>query len=329
MTLPRLALLTLLCAALPAGAQAQFWPFGARTNEPPVPPASVPTAPAAPAQPQPGAPLSLGVPAQPGAPGQPSQAQPAGPPQPRPAAVRTASEDEVVGRDLRRNGEAGRLRIERAARGALTARLTLDGTRISKPGQACQVKVADGEPIPLSAQGRPEGSLRFAIETPACPMAFDVLEGAVLVPAATAACVVEAADCRAEMHGLWGLEPAALAPLARAIETARGDADRAVRENYKVLSQRAGPGQVRAIVSEQAAFSSERDVACRDYAREANHGFCNARFTAARAASLAGKLGLISTAPTPAPAARRPAAPGPQAGPNPPATGTAPRAQPF
>jgi hypothetical protein len=325
MNLPRLALLILVCAAYPAGAQAQWWLPGGNAA-PPVPPASVPNVPAPPVQPQPGAPLPLGTPGQPmppGQPGMPPQAQPAQPPQPRPASVRTAAEDDVVGRDLRRNGEAGRLRIERSQRGPLAARLTLDGTRISKPGQACQVKVADGEPLPLAAQGRPEGALRFAIEAPSCSMAFDVLEGAVLVPASTAACVVEAADCRAEMRGLWGPEPGALAPMARAIEGARGDADRAVRENYKVLSQRAGPGQVRAVVSEQAAFSSERNVACRDYAGEAGHGFCNARYTAARAASLAARLGLISTAP--APTARRPAAPPP----NPPTTGAAPRAQPF
>ena len=321
MNVPRLSLLILLCAAYPTGAQAQWWLPGG-SSVPPVPPASVPNQPAPPVQLPPGAPLPLGGTVQPGQPVAP-QAQPAQPPQARPASVRTASEDEVTGRDLKRNGAAGRLRIERAARGPLTARLTLDGTMISKPGQACQVKVADGEPIPLTPQGRPEGSLRFAIEAPACSMAFDVLEGAVLVPAATGACVFEAADCQAEVRGVWGPEPGALAPLARSIEQARGDADRAVRENYKVLSQRAGPGQVRAVVSEQAAFSSERNVTCRDYAGEAGHGFCNARYTAARAASLAAKLGLISTAP--APTARRPAAPAP----NPPTTGAAPRTQPF
>jgi hypothetical protein len=327
MSLSRLALLILLCAALPAGAQAQWWPFGARTNEPPVPPAPVPSAPV---QPQPGAPLPLGTPA----PGQapPPQAQPA---PPRPAAVRTAAEEEVIGREFRRNGAAGRLRVERAARGPLTARLTLEGTAISKPGQACEVKIADGGPIPLKAEGRPEGSLRYALEAPACPIAFDVLEGAVLVASPTAACTFEAADCRAEVRGLWGPEPAALLPQTRAIEAARGEADRQVRENYRALSQRAAPNQVRPIVSEQAAFSSERDMACRDYAREAAHGFCHARFTAARAASLAGRLGLINPNPPPAasaPAPRRPANPNPpstSAMPAPGAAQPAPRTQPF
>jgi hypothetical protein len=243
--------------------------------------------------------------------------------------VRTAAEEEVIGRDLRRNGAAGRLRIERAARGPLTARLTLEGTSIAKPGQACEVKVADGEPIPLKAEGRPEGSLRYALEAPACPIAFDILEGAVLVPASAAACVIEASDCRAEVRGLWGPDPAALLPQVRSIEVARGDADRAVRENYRTLTQRAAPPQVRPIVTEQAAFSSERDMACRDYAREAAHGFCHARFTAARAASLAGRLGLI--APTPPAAAAPPPRRPPN--PNPPATSSAPqplpRAQPF
>lgn len=325
MNLVRLAFVTCLLAAASSGAQAQWWLPGGGRSDPPIPPATVPGVPAQPApqpapQPQPGAPMPLGG----GAPG--GQAQPAAPPQPRPASVRTAAEEEVIGRDLRRNGSAGRLRIERGARGPLAARLTLEGTQVSRPGQACEVKVADGEAIPLKAEGRPEGSLRFSLEAPACPMAFDVLEGAVLVPASAPACIFEANDCRAEVRGLWGPEPGALLALGRAIETSRGDADRQVRENYRVLAQRANPGQVRAVASEQAAFSSEREMTCRDYAREGAHGFCAARFTAARAASLAGRLGLIAPNAAPAPAQRRPA------NPNPPATSAAPqppRAQPF
>jgi hypothetical protein len=228
--------------------------------------------------------------------------------------VRFATEEDVVGRELRRNGAAGRLRIERL-RGALAARIMLEGTMISRPGQACEIRVGDGEPIPLKADGRPEGSLRFALEAPACPLAFDVLEGAVLVPASAPACTFQAADCRAEIRGLWGPEPAGLVPQARAIEGARGDADRQVRENYRVLTQRAQPQQARAIVSEQAAFTSERDMTCRDYAREAAHGFCNARFTAARAASLAGRLGLATAPAQPAPRRRE----------TPPAASAAPR----
>jgi hypothetical protein len=316
MNLLRLALLTCLCAALPAPAHAQWWLPGARTNEPPVPPAPVPGVPQA-APSAPGAPLSLPGGGAPGAPGGAPQAAPAAPPQARPTPVRTASEDEVVGRDLRRNGSAGRLRLERGPRG-LTARLTLAGTRVSRPGEACEVKIGDDAPLALAAQGRPEGSLRYAIEAPACPLAFDVLEGAVLVPPSAAACVVEASDCRAEVRGLWGPEPNALLPQVRAIEIARGDADKAVRDNYRALSQRAAPAQVRTVVSEQAAFSAERDMACRDYAREAAHGFCHARFTSARAVSLANRLGLVNVNP---PAPRRPA------NPNPPATSAAPRAQ--
>jgi hypothetical protein len=69
-----------------------------------------------------------------------------------------------------------------------------------------------------------------------------------------------------------------------------------VRDNYKVLTQRAGPQGVRPIVVEQAAFSSEREQVCREYAREGAHGFCHARYTEARLASLANKLGLAAVA---------------------------------
>ena len=47
---------------------------------------------------------------------------------------------------------------------------------------------------------------------------------------------------------------------ARPIEQDRSQADRAVRENYKALAQRAQPHDVRTVVSEQAAFSSERET---------------------------------------------------------------------
>ena len=142
--------------------------------------------------------------------------------------------------------------------------------------------------------------------------------GAVLVPASAPACVIEASDCRVDPRGLWGPDPAALAPLARTIEQDRGQADRTVRENYRVLSQRAAGPDVRPIVSEQAGFSSERETVCRNYRGEANHGFCNARYTEGRAAQLAARLGLVGTAAAPtAAAAPAPAAAGQPAQPRP------------
>lgn len=239
-------------------------------------------------------------------------AAPAPPPAPKPAAVKAPTEESLLQRPLRLNGATGSLRVERASRTELKARLTLLGTRISNPTEACEVTIE--APLPLSPKGRPEGLPRYEIAAPSCLIAGDLLDGALWVRGPAEACRVEAADCRVDPRGLWGPEPAPLAALARAIEQSRGAADRAVRENYKVLAQRAKAQDVRGIVAEQAAFSAEREMLCRSYAREASHGFCNARFTEARAAQLAARLGLTPSPASPAAAApRRPPAPQPAA----------------
>ncbi|VTZ21295.1 conserved hypothetical protein [Methylocella tundrae] len=47
---------------------------------------------------------------------------------------------------------------------------------------------------------------------------------------------------------------------------------------------------VKKIASEQAGFSSEREVACRNYAREDVHGFCALRLTQGRGFALQAAL---------------------------------------
>lgn len=315
MTPKRLLLSALLLglSGLPLMAQPLVLP-GARLpggEGAPVPPAPIPGGPGAPpAVPAPGVqPAGSGLPA-PGPAQAPGQGA-AAPAPPRPTAVRMPGEEAVVGRDLKRNGNAGMLRIERAG-GGLTARVVLEGTSVARPGQACQVRIADGQPVPLSARGRPAGSLRYALEASACPLAFDILEESVLVREPEAVCTFQEADCQVEVRGLWGPEPARLLPQAKAIESARGAADKAVRENYRAMTARAKPAETRTVAAEQAAFSSERTMACRDYAREGTLGFCHARFTEARAAELAARLGVTTTAadaPKPRPRPRPPAPP--------------------
>ena len=107
--------------------------------------------------------------------------------------------------------------------------------------------------------------------------------------------------------GLWGPAAAALIPRSSEFDSARGVADKAVRENYKLMTQRARREDVRPIVTEQAAFSSDREQLCRTYAREGAHGFCHLRVTENRALALATRLGVNVTAAT-APAAPRPPA---------------------
>lgn len=247
-------------------------------------------------------PDEAGAPAEPGLSGAPGAAPPAQPAATRPVLPKNPAEESILNRDLRLNGGMGSLRVERAGKTELRARIAIEGTRPSRPGEVCTVKPE--APVPLAPRGRVDGLARYEIGVPGCAVSADLLDGALWVRGAEI-CTVEAADCRIDPRGLWGPEPAQLAAQARAIEGDRGQADRAVRENYKALSQRARPQDVRAVVTEQAAFSSEREMACRSYARESAHGFCNARFTEARAAQLAARLGLNTAAPAPR---RQPAA---------------------
>ena len=280
--------------------------FGVRPLPPPPAPIPEPARPLPP--PPPGVP---GVPPVDWAPpndGTPGPVQPSGPAPARPVAVRPPSEDSVIGRDLKLNGSMGALRIDRAA-GGLRAQVTLVGAKVSQPTESCSVKLGGAEPVTLEGLGKPDGLSRYQAQAPACPIVFDVLEGAVMVTAPAEACVIQDADCQAEPRGIWGPEPGSLIPKAAEFEQARGSFEKAVRENYKALTQRAGPQAVRPIVAEQAAFSSEREQVCRSYAREGAHGFCNARFTEARAVTLASRLGILMQAE--APQAERPRRPRP------------------
>ena len=78
--------------------------------------------------------------------------------------------------------------------------------------------------------------------------------------------------------------------LRDSLEKDRARADKAVRETYKALIAKVPKtekGGVRQIASEQAGFTSERELICRDYSRKSVHGFCAARYTELRAAALA------------------------------------------
>jgi len=193
-------------------------------------------------------------------------------------------------------------------------RLSLAGSKVSRPTESCTVAVGGEEPLPVEPGGKPDGVPRFELKGAACAISFDVLDGAVWVRGPADLCTFEAQDCRADPKGLWGPEPGALFTQAKTIESARAQADRAVRENYKLLTQRAKPQDVRPIVQEQAAFSAERETLCRTYSREAAHGFCNTRFTEARAVSLSTRFGATlptaltdEAAATPRPRPPRPA----------------------
>ncbi|GJD35485.1 hypothetical protein [Methylobacterium aerolatum] len=305
----RLLPLAALAAALamPAGpAQAQNFLerlFGIKPERPPVPQL----------RPSDGGPVPGPGQSEDAVPGQPApEMRP--PPVPRgPVVLKAPAEDSVIGQDLQRNGMGGSLRLERAA-GGVAATITLPGTKISQPTESCTVKLGGGKPVPFTSAGRPEGVPRYEAPTAECPLRLDVTEGAVLATTLEggATCTFTAADCATTPVGMWGPAPASLTPRAGEFDTARGVADKAVRDNYKLMTQRARSEDVRPIVAEQAAFSADREQFCRAYAREGVHGFCHLRYTENRALALATRLGANTAAPTAATAVAPRRAPRPR-----------------
>jgi hypothetical protein len=72
-----------------------------------------------------------------------------------------------------------------------------------------------------------------------------------------------------------------------------------MRTNFRALIRKAGKDAiaVKAIAREQAAFSSQREMTCRDYDQETVHGFCSTQITEARALDLLAQFGAIEPPP--------------------------------
>ena len=213
-------------------------------------------------------------------------------PKPKPV-VKIPTEDSVVDRELYLNGRYGRLEFGRAGKDINLRKLKLGGDLISRPGEKCEVDVVSGEPLTLTNEARPNGVPRYAVEAPACPFAFDVLDGAVLVARDAPVCEFKAADCRVNVGGLWGPSPNSFAPpRVKEFERGRTQAEQAMRDGFRsLLAAQKDKEEIRKVAGEQAGFSAEREMMCRDYAREDTHGFCGLRVTEARAASLRARLG--------------------------------------
>ncbi len=234
---------------------------------------------------------------------------PAKPRTPSMPAIKLPTEESILGRPLRHNGGLGQASFERLGSG-YGLRLTADGFQSDNPTEPCNVSFGDG-PVPVTPEGRPAGVPRYRLEAPVCPIVFDVLDGAFLVVEPTEPCIITAATCRIEPHGLWGPDSRTLAARTKEIESSRGAAERAVREGFKALAAKAEFAEQRALAREQAGFSSERELICRDFQREGSHGFCATRVTEAKAASIRSRLGLPEPKPekprSPRPPVARPA----------------------
>jgi hypothetical protein len=226
--------------------------------------------------------------------GSPSTAAPnpagAAPGQPKPAGLKPPSEETILGHELSRDGIAGTIAFQRGSGNGLEiARLLIAGEKISHPGEQCQVEVAAGAPIQARFAGRPNGVSRYEAEIETCPFSLDVLEGAVLVTRTPKTCDFQAADCRVDSAGLWGPPGNAIGPdQTKQLERERGRVESAMLAKFHALLTSADKDKeaIKQIASEQAGFSSEREVICRNYLREDIHGFCGLRITEARALAL-------------------------------------------
>ncbi|PNG26236.1 hypothetical protein [Methylocella silvestris] len=232
-------------------------------------------------------------------PGAPSAEGTSAPAKPKPVIEKPPSEESIVDRDLLRDGSQGRIAFKRGdgagTSGApleITA-LSLEGEQISHRGETCRVDVVAGAPIEATPAVKTRGLLRFEVGVEACPFAFDVLDGAILVTGGGASCTFTAADCRVNPAGLWGPAGASIDDKQiKLFEKARGRAEASMRDNFRALLSSPGKDKdaVKKIAAEQAGFSSEREVVCRTYAKEDTHGFCALKMTQGRAFALKAQL---------------------------------------
>ena len=203
--------------------------------------------------------------------------------------------ESIDGRPLMLNGKAGLLQISGRGETLQIDKLSLAGEGVSDPTQRCILNIVGEKPIVAVSDGRPDGLERYHAEVPACPFAFDVLDGAVLVPAQITACVFKSADCQTSPSGLWGPDGTTLAADAATIGKRRTEAENAMASALHGLEERAkNNADAAALVRDQSGFAGERDDICRDYVQESEHGFCAASVTAARAALLEARLAAFS-----------------------------------
>jgi hypothetical protein len=220
----------------------------------------------------------------------PKKARPASSAKPAtPAAA--AGVASLVGRSLMLNGKSGLLQISGDNTAITIEKLQLAGEGVSDSSQRCVVDIVGQTPIQATSVGRPDGLERFEAKIPACPIAFDVLDGAVLVPTQITACVFKAADCQTTPGGLWGPEGASLVGDAAKIVKDRTAAEKAMGKILHIIEDHAADStQAADVVRDQSGFAGQREELCRDYVKESVHGYCALRITEARAALLQTRL---------------------------------------
>jgi hypothetical protein len=202
----------------------------------------------------------------------------------------------IDGHLLMLNGRDGLLQLSGSGRTLIVAKLRLPGETVSNPSQRCIVDIVGESPIEATSEGRPDGLDRFDVDVPACPFAFDVLDGAVLVPSQITACVFKAADCQTSPGGVWGPGETELEKEATAIGKRRGAAETAISKALRRIERQGKDNpDAEALLRDQNAFPGEREAACKDYVKETDYGFCAASLTEARAALLEARAASLSS----------------------------------
>jgi hypothetical protein len=192
----------------------------------------------------------------------------------------------IEGRELRLNGRGGDLQLSAGDDKTLKiTKFAMLGEVVSDPSKACRIDIVAEQPIEAVAKGAPDGLPRYSADIAACPLTFDIVDGAVLVPAQANACVFAAADCQASPSGLWGPQPAEIEKDPKAISKLRAAADRSIQDSLRDLEKR-DANAAASLAREESDFASERDEVCQAYADESRLGFCASRLAQARAALL-------------------------------------------
>jgi hypothetical protein len=200
----------------------------------------------------------------------------------------------LVGQPLLLNGKSGLLQISGDDKSVTIDKLRFAGEGVSDPSQRCAVDIVGEKPIQATSVGRPDGLERFEADVPACPFAFDVLNGSVLVPPQITACVFKAADCQTSPTGLWGPDGPSLVTDAPDIEKERAQAEKTMAKVVQAIQERANDNADMAnLARDQTAFAGQRDDACRDYVKESVYGYCALRVTEAHTALLQARLDAL------------------------------------
>ncbi|MFY9657920.1 MAG: hypothetical protein WAK01_15305 [Methylocystis sp.] len=203
-------------------------------------------------------------------------------------APKPPSEDSIAEKPLFLDGNRGRMEFQRSAGETRLIKLTFAGDRLSRSGENCTVE-APAAQLKLAPRDGDAGVRRYQVNYPDCPFSLDVLDGAVLVSTEKGACTIASSDCRVDPNGLWGMGAAEFDPKnAKDMLNMRARVEKTVRADFRALYDKNKKDRpLRAyLVREQAGFSSRREEICRNYAQEADFGYCALRITEARALKL-------------------------------------------